>query len=325
MGGFPHVRRLTIAVVTPARRSSHNGNRVTALRWSAHLRALGHHVSLAEEWSGRPCDLLVALHATRSHASIVRFREARPSAPLVVGLGGTDLYEDLPRSPEARRSLELATRVTLLQPLGVARLAPEVRAKARPIFQSAHAAPAIPAPPGVVQACLLAHLRAVKDPFLAAAAARRLGTRSRVRVVHLGAALDAGAAERARGEARENPRYEWRGDRPRREALGVLAGSALLLVTSRSEGGSNAVSEAIAAGVPVLSTRIEGSVGVLGESYPGYFPAGDHGALAALLERAESEPGFLPALAVAVAALRPLVDPLREREAWRAVIAEVAG
>lgn len=324
MGGIPHVRRLTISVVTPASRPSRSGNRVTAVRWSALLRALGHRVSLAEEWRGLPCDLLVALHATKSHASIVRFREARPSAPIVVGLGGTDLYQDLPGSPEALRSLEAATLVTLLQPLGVSRLPAAVRGKARPIFQSARAAPAIPAPPGTLQACVLAHLRAVKEPFLAAAAARRLGAGSRVRVVHLGAALERGAAERARGEARENPRYEWRGDRPRREALGVLAGSALLLVTSRSEGGSNAVSEAIAAGVPVLSSRIEGSVGVLGEGYPGFFPPGDAVALAALLERAESEPGFLPALAAAVAALRPLVDPAREREAWRALLAEIA-
>ncbi len=317
------MRRLTIVVVTPARRSSHSGNRVTALRWSAHLRALGHHVSLAEEWRGRPCDLLVALHATKSHASIVRFREAHPAAPVVVGLGGTDLYQDLPGSPEALRSLELATRVTVLQPLGIARLPLPVREKARAILQSAHAAPAIPAPSGAVQACLLAHLRAVKDPFLAAAAARRLGPGSRVRIVHLGAALDSGSAERARAEARANPRYEWRGDRPRREALGVLAGSAVLLVTSQSEGGSNAVSEAIAAGVPVLSTRIEGSVGVLGESYPGFFPAGDAAALAALLERAESDAGFVAALRSAVAALRPLVDPARERDAWRGLLAEI--
>ena len=84
-----------------------------------HLRSLGHRVGVAEAWDGRRCDLLVALHATKSHASVVRYRERHPEAPLVVGLAGTDLYEDLPSSPEARRSLELATRLTVLQPLGI--------------------------------------------------------------------------------------------------------------------------------------------------------------------------------------------------------------
>jgi glycosyltransferase involved in cell wall biosynthesis len=120
------------------------------------------------------------------------------------------------------------------------------------------------------------------------------------------------------------PRYAWHGDRPRREALAILAGSAVLLVTSRLEGGSNAVSEALAAGVPVLSSRIDGSVGVLGPEYAGLFPPGDAAALASLLARAEDEPGFLEALRGATAALRPLVDPAREREAWRALLAELA-
>ena len=75
---------MRIDVVTPAARGSHKGNRVTAVRWAKHLRALGHRVSVAESWDGSPCDLLVALHATKSHASVLRYRELRPAAPLVV-------------------------------------------------------------------------------------------------------------------------------------------------------------------------------------------------------------------------------------------------
>jgi putative glycosyltransferase (TIGR04348 family) len=323
VGGLQDVRRVRIAVATPAGRGSHKGNRVTALRWAGHLRALGHRVTVDEGWNGQPCDVLVALHATKSHASVVRWRERRGAAPLVVGLAGTDLYEDLPASPEARAALALATRVTVLQPLALERLAPEVRAKARVIVQSAHAAPPLPSPPGVLRAAIPAHLWAVKDPFLGAAAVRRLPPRSRIRLVHLGAALDADAAERARAEAAGNPRYEWLGDRPRAAALATLSGSALLLVTSRLEGGSNAVSEAVAAGVPVLSTRVDGTVGVLGPEYPGYFPVADAGALAALLLRSEEDAGFLSSLRSCVARARHLVAPEREREAWRALLAEV--
>jgi hypothetical protein len=110
---------LNLLVVTPAPRGSRRGNRVTALRWAGHLRALGHRVRVAERWTGQGCDALVALHATRSHPSILAWRARRPRAPLVVGMAGTDLYQDLPGSAEARRSLALATRITVLQPLAL--------------------------------------------------------------------------------------------------------------------------------------------------------------------------------------------------------------
>ncbi len=316
---------MRIRLVTPAARGSHKGNRVTALRWAGHLRALGHRVALTEAWQGEPCDVLVALHATKSHPSVVRYRTRRPDAPLVVGMAGTDLYQDLPGSAEARRSLDLATRVTVLQPLGIDALPTHVRGKARVIVQSARPAPPIAAAPDAFQACLLAHLREVKEPFLAAAALRRLPGSSRIRLVHLGAPLDPGAEARARREMAENPRYAWLGDRPRREALGRLAGSRLLLVTSRLEGGSNAVSEAIATGVPVLSTRVDGSVGVLGVGYPGFFPVGDPVALAALLVRVEEDGGFRAELEDAIRRVRPSVEPRAEREAWRALLEEIAG
>jgi putative glycosyltransferase (TIGR04348 family) len=240
-------------------------------------------------------------------------------------MAGTDLYQDLPASREARHSLELADRVTVLQPLGLAALPAEVRGKARPIFQSAVPARPSPAPAGVLRVCLLAHARAVKDAFLAAEAARLLPASSRVEVVHLGAALDPGAEAHARREMAVNPRYRWLGERRRRDALSTLAGSQLLVITSRLEGGSNALSEAVAAGVPVLSTRIDGSVGLLGEEHPGYYPVGDAAALAALLSRAEASPGFMAALRHSTERVRPLVEPAREREAWRALLAELTG
>jgi len=295
---------------------------VTALRWAAILRGLGHRVATGGAWTGQPCDLLVALHARKSHASIARFRKAHPDRPLVVALTGTDLYRDLRSSRQARASLALASRLVVLQPRGVAALPREHRAKARVIRQSARRPGRLPAPlRGTLQVAVLAHLRPVKDPFRAARAARLLPASSAIRIVHAGAALEPGMAAAARATEAANPRYRWLGGVTPARALRILARSRLLVVTSRLEGGANVVAEALACGVPILSSRIDGIVGTLGGDYPGYFRVGDARGLARLLRRFETDAGFRRTLAGRCRRLRPLVDPARERRAWQALLA----
>ena len=104
-----------IAIVTPARAGTRSGNRHTAQRWAAHLRAAGHRVSVDTAWNGKSCDLLLALHAHRSHQSILAYRKRFPSGALVVALTGTDLYRDLPASRKAQQSLEFADLIVTLQ------------------------------------------------------------------------------------------------------------------------------------------------------------------------------------------------------------------
>ena len=113
---------MRIVVVTPAPRGARTGNRVTALRWARILRGLGHRVTVAARYAGQPCDLLVALHARRSFPSIAAYRRRRPRAPVVVALTGTDLYHDLSSSAWARRALEMATRIVVLQSMAIAAL-----------------------------------------------------------------------------------------------------------------------------------------------------------------------------------------------------------
>src|SRR6266699_2826122 len=93
MGEFKH--SMKIALITPAGARSRSGNRHTATRWAAMLTSLGHRVRVSVRWDGRAADAMIALHARRSHASIVRFRERFPASPLVVVLTGTDLYRDM--------------------------------------------------------------------------------------------------------------------------------------------------------------------------------------------------------------------------------------
>ena len=89
------------------------------------------------------------------------------------------------------------------------------------------------------------------------------------------------------------------------------------------EGGANALGEAIVAGLPVLASRIAGSVGILGDDYPGYFEVGDTRELAHLMLRCETAPRFLADLAKRCRSLAELFDPALEQAAWRELVEEL--
>ena len=135
MGTSRHGMAL-IQIVCPAPPHSRQGNRITALRWAGILRGFGHRVRISSTDEAVEADLLVALHARRSAAAVRRFRRRHPRRPLVVALTGTDLYRDLRTSAAARRSLDWADRLILLQPAGARALPATVRRKARVIYQS---------------------------------------------------------------------------------------------------------------------------------------------------------------------------------------------
>src|SRR5437762_12004538 len=85
-----NVSMARLFIVTPAGAGLRNGNRHTALRWAALVRAGRHSVRVAVHWEGEPCDALIALHARRSHDSIARYRQQRPAGPLILTPTGTD-------------------------------------------------------------------------------------------------------------------------------------------------------------------------------------------------------------------------------------------
>jgi putative glycosyltransferase (TIGR04348 family) len=321
---------MRIGIVTPAPKGSRSGNRVTAVRWAKILRELGHRVSIAQEYHDEKYDLLVALHARRSHQAVARFHRNHPDAPIIVALTGTDLYRDIHRSSQAQNSLKLAKKIVVLHPGALRQLDTAARRKTHVIYQSVEAERALAThgrasnrSSNGFDVCVIGHLRPVKDPFRAAVAARLLSASSEIRITHIGGAMSRQMEQRARREMRINPRYRWLGELSRLRTLRILAKSRLNIISSRIEGGANILSESIVASVPLLASRIGGNTGVLGTDYPGLFQVGNTRQLARLLTRAETNSKFLSELRSRMKKLRPLFDPKQEQMAWANLIREL--
>src|SRR5947209_2164996 len=216
---------MKIVFITPVRSSSRSGNATTTRRWTNILRELGHDVCVASHYDGAAADLMIALHAWRSAESIRRFRELHPDRPLIVALSGTDIYEYIDRDPAPTlHSLRCADRLVALQELARRSVPPRFRRKVRVIHQSASAPRRVKAgPTRSFDVAVIGHLRKVKDPLRAAKATRRLSATSRIRIVHLGAAESPRWIAMAKAEMKVNPRYVWRGDRPRADVRRLLA------------------------------------------------------------------------------------------------------
>ena len=314
-----------IGIVTPAPRGTRYGNRVTAVRWSKILRQLDHKVVIRESYRDEPFDLLIALHAKRSFDSINRFHRERPDSPIVVALTGTDLYRDLTRSKNTQRSLDIATRIVVLQPRALDELRNGWRDKTRVVYQSVSHRPRQKRflRSSWFDVCVVGHLRPVKDPFRAALAARLLPRSSRIRVTNVGAAMSAPEETSAQREMNLNPRYRWLGEVSPSRVREILSRSRLFVIPSRMEGGANALGEAIVAGLPVLASRISGSIGILGDDYPGYFDVGDTAELARLMLQCETNPEYLSQITRRCSELIPLFDPDREQASWARLIDEI--
>lgn len=306
---------MKISIVTPAGAAPRSGNQHTAQRWAKFLRALGHRVAIAQRWDGADVDALIALHARKSGVSIEGFHRSHPDRPLIVVLTGTDLYRDIGTHPAARQSLELASRLVVLQPAGRRVLTNRLRAKTRVIFQSADTRVRHRPPHGCFRVAVVGHLREEKDPFRAVMALVHLPQHTGIELVQLGDALTPEMAGIARCWMQREPRYRWLGSKPHADALRRLAASHLLVVSSVMEGGANVICEASRIGVPILASRVSGNIGMLGAGYPGYFPLFDDLRLARLIDRAATDPAFYRRLKRAVRARSALFAPAVERRA----------
>jgi len=332
---------VSIVVVTPVRPQSSSGNEVTSKRWARLLEAEGYQVTTVQLDEEAPvlspesnnamasADLLIALHARRSANAIQWWRDQRSPRPVVVALTGTDLYVDLPDDATTTKSVNSADALIVLQSEAVSRLS-KINSTWGDKVLVVHQSVTGPLPVRTstideFRVVVLAHLRPVKDPLLAARAVRRLPLESSVSVHHAGGAMSAELAAAAEIENDQNHRYRWYGELERQRARELLATADVMACTSTSEGGANVVTEAIALGIPIVATRIDGNTGLIGHDHPGLVSVGDDKALSELLLRLERDTEFLAELQTRTYERQHLTDTSTEQSTLSSLVETLVG
>jgi putative glycosyltransferase (TIGR04348 family) len=328
-----------VVIVSPALADANNGNWQTARRWQKFLQTAAHghpkfQARIVTQWPDGPAaaqdSAMVALHARRSAASILAWAQSRgdaaalqPVPGLAVVLTGTDLYRDIQSDAPAQCSLQWAQRLVVLQALGLAALPMALQPRAQVIFQSTPARQHLAKTARLLKAVMVGHLREEKSPQTLFAAARLLAPREAIHIDHIGASLDPALAALAQATAAACPGYRWLGALPHEDTRRRIQRAHVLVHTSRMEGGAHVVMEAVRSGTPVLASRIDGNVGMLGTDYAGYFEWDNAAQLVALLRRCHRDPTFFARLQAQCAARAPLFAPETERRAVQRLVTEL--
>jgi len=175
---------------------------------------------------------------------------------------------------------------------------------------------------------MVGHLRDEKSPDTLFAAIPLLADHPDIRIDHIGAPLDAALALQARATMAAWPNYRWLGCLSHQATRNRIQRAHLLIHCSRMEGGAHVIMEAVTSGTPVLASRIDGNIGMLGEGYPGYFPWSDARTLANLLLACRAtqrdSDGLLIRLEAQASLRAPLFAPDTERTALRRLVDELS-
>jgi len=311
-------------IATPYEVDSQSGNSVSARRIANLLKSseLDTHVITSSDLERVQGDVLIALHARKSAAAVKTFHARYPEGKIIVFLTGTDLYEDIPSGCyQAEETIQLADRLIVSQEASLQSVPSSVLAKTRVVHKSLVLPDQIDPYPRVrndeevFRVSIVGHMRAVKRPLdLMESIALKPELHVLVRLIG-GSYDDRFTVEARKWETVDN-RFLWLGELSRLETLERVKGSQLTVNSSESEGGANSVGESIMLGVPVLASRIEGNIGMLGENYAGYFPCGDTKALADLLEKAVHDSDFYAELVRQTIAQQPRFDANLELKGW---------
>jgi len=315
-----------VLIVTPYAAAANNGNVRTAQRWADLLRSRYRVIVRTPADPLDEADILIALHARRSHAAVRAWRERFGMRPVIVTLTGTDLYRDVPLDDtQALASLQFADRLIVLQERGISALPAAVRTKARAIYQSAPVMPTYAKSSRRMRVLFVGHLREEKDPLTFIRAAAYFRDRDDIEFAIAGGMRDPALAGPVQHLLSSAPRLRMLGTLSHRVTRERIRRAHLLVVPSRMEGGANVIVEAVTGGTPVLASGCDGNLGMLGTDYAGIFAVGDHDGLARLLARFRTEPAFQRHLARQCEALLPRFTPASERRGLLDTVAPLIG
>lgn len=316
---------MKVIVTTPYERSSLQGNTVTAMRMVSILKEAGLDAMMV--CSGEDvswADVMIALHARKSAHFIDAFKAVNPEGKVIVYLTGTDLYQDIPNGCLiCESSMEKADGLVVSQMASLGSVPEKFRAKSEVVYGS------IQLPGDLVGDCVVesdlflcvGHMRAVKQPFMAVGAFQLLDDSARL--VLLGDEVDAEMGEMAREWQVRDSRFEWLGGLEYLETLRWMKRAVVTINTSLMEGGANSVGESIVLGVPVLASRVEGNVGMLGEDYAGYFSVDSERELADLMYKVLHDESFLSLLREQVRMRSKVFLRENEMRDWLEVIEKI--
>lgn len=313
---------MKIILVTPALPHSRSGNRATALRWRNILRDLGHKVDVTTSFKNGHYDAMIALHAWRSADSINQFYQQLPNKLLIVALTGTDIYKFInSHTKKTLYSIKISDHLVALHNMAHIAIPKLYRKKLSVIYQSAETVPKqIKKNRNTFDICVIGHLRNEKDPLRAAYAVRNLPKYSKIRVKQFGKAHNDKWSKLAIIETEKNLRYHWYGEVPHWRIRQVYGSADLMVLSSKMEGGANVISEACVAGLPIIASDIDGSIGLLGKDYPGYFKTGQTNELHHLLLKAEENPIYLNKLKNRCTRKASLFSYKNETNSWKKLL-----
>jgi glycosyltransferase involved in cell wall biosynthesis len=316
---------MKVLVTTPYARDSLQGNTVTAKRVVSILLETGLDASvISNDDKVEYADVIIALHARKSAHFIDDFLALNPAGKVIVYLTGTDLYHDIPNGCQiCERSMSLADVLVVSHELTLNALPEKYRKKAMSVHKSIQlpdflGEEKIEIDPNLFT--IIGHLRAVKQPFMAVESMQLLEDSVRVKLVLLGNEIDEDSGEIARSWEAIDSRFQWLGGVEYLQALQWMRRSVATINTSLIEGGANSVGESIMLGVPVLATRIEGNIGMLGEDYAGYFSAESKQELADIMQRVISDADFLAMLREQVRVRKKKFTRENEKQDWMNVL-----
>ena len=321
---------MKISLITPAIPHSRSGNRVTAIRWKNIFQDLQHQVKVTTEYDGKPCDVMIALHAWRSAKAIKNFRNKYPDNPLIVALTGTDIYKFIHTHRKVTlQSIKSADALVVLHDLAHLAIPASQRKKVSVIYQSAKpfnksayktTKSKVKSSTRYFDLCVVGHLRDEKDPLRAAYAVRDLPNTSRIRIKQFGKVHSPVWSKLAKQEMKSNKRYQWFGEVKHWQIRKQYRQAKAIILSSKMEGGANVISEACVAGLPVIASDIAGSVGLLGVDYPAYFKVGDTKSLQSLLLKVEEDAKFLHTIQKICKTKAKLFTYEKERANWHKLL-----